>query len=222
MLAAQLHAKTKQFQRNVEFARRIIDQAMALCDPYVACSFGKDSSVLLHMVTSTHPSVEGRFVRWTESQMLDDFSSTLSWWQERCSIKVLDLHRDTLDDKVSSRWSQLEALSPASGYFIGFRAEESRGRALTLRKDGVIYQRKDGMYRISPLAWWKTIDIAAYTLLHNLPTLNAYKVDGFEQRTSARVPRDSVRSKALADLKRRDIDRWNRLCEAYPEARSYV
>lgn len=223
MLEAELNAKTNQYQRKVEAAKAIIDKALSMGRFYVAWSCGKDSSAMLHLARSVKCDIEARFIRWTESQMLDDFERVVSWWQSQgLNLTILDLHRESLDDKVKSRWSILEALSLVDGYFIGFRAGESRGRKMTLAKDGTIYRRNDGMIRVCPLAWWSTIDVASYTLQNGIPILDAYAKDGFDQRTSARVPRESVRHMALADLRNRDIGRFNQLCAAYPEARSYV
>lgn len=221
---ARLHQKLETHQRRVAQAQDIIAKSLEVCgNPYVACSFGKDSSAMLHLVLCYAPSIEVRFLRWTESQMLDDFDRVIEWWLNRgINLHIIDMHRDSIDEKAGDRWQKVEEFSPCDGYFIGLRADESRGRRITLSKDGEIYVRKDGMVRLAPLAWWRTIDVAAYTLAHDLPMLDAYNAGGFEQRTSARVPRESVRPNALSELKRRDIGRFNALVSKYPEARAYV
>jgi hypothetical protein len=71
------------------------------------------------------------------------------------------------------------------------------------------------------MAWWKIDDIATYTLVNKLPTLNTYKHEGFEARTatciSSRFPHESLRA-----LKSRDIASFNKLLKLLPEARYYV
>lgn len=225
ILAARVHAKRSTYSEKLTQAQTIIVDALRLCSsPYVAISFGKDSAVMLDLVQKYQPDIEARFIRWSESQYLDDFDRVIREWKQRgINLKVLDLHRDHIDEKGGDRWDQLQQLSPCDGFFVGLRAEENRNsRGRTLSIHGTIYQMKNGLYRICPLAWWTTDDVAAYTITHDLPLLNAYKSDGFQQRTSARVPRATVRGQSLHDLKLRDPQRFSQLSQKYPEVLEYV
>lgn len=224
ILAAKAHAARSAYKRKVEQANAIVTEGLNACSsPYVAFSCGKDSGVLLHCVQQVRPEIEARFIRWTESQLLDDFERVIKEWQQRgINLKILDMHRDSINERGGDRWQQLQQLSPCDGFFIGLRSQESRARKLTLSIHGTVYRMTNGLLRIAPLAWWSTDDIAAYTVQHDLPLLNAYQSDGFDQRTSARVPREIVRSEALHALKVRDPQRWALLCQQYPEVMSYV
>lgn len=224
---ARLHAKLRVYRHRVQQAQQIVSDALRLtANPYVACSFGKDSAALLHLVLQSRPDASVRFIRWQETNIIDDYERVIAQWQNDYGINldILDLQRATLDESVPDRWRQLQDVQPCDGFFIGLRAEESRGRRITLRKDGVLYRAKSGLLRITPLAWWSTLDVAAYIVTHQLPTLETYASDGFAARTSSRVPRGDygIREGMLASLKHRNPARFNALKYMMPEVSQYV
>lgn len=218
----RLHARLPVFHRRLEAAHNIIREGLATCErPFVACSFGKDSAVMLDLVRQHRPDIEARFLRWPETDLLGDYPAVIDAWREMgANIQVLDLTRARLDEAVPDRWQQLNALAPADGSFIGLRAQESRVRQIRLGRDGpVAYVQATRMWRICPLARWRTEDVAAYTVSRNLPTLEAYHRKGFEARTSSRVPRNqhSIRQEALFDLRQSNPAAWAQLAQLYPE-----
>src|SRR5690606_32616903 len=147
-----------------------------------------------HLVHEKRPGVEARFVRWVESAFLHDYEAVMGAWTSRCPelrIRVLDLDRDSIDERVADRWVRLQTMTPAGGYYIGLRADESTCRRVPLRVHGTPYRTAAGLWRIAPLAYWTTRDVAAYNTLHDLPRLAAYDAEGWETRTTSRVPRDS-------------------------------
>lgn len=222
------YARSSTYQRRLDQALRYVEEGLARCErPYVATSFGKDSAALLHLVAEVRPDIEARFIRWGESELLHEYSEVMDEWARRwpqIRFLVLDLDRDSINERVPGRWQQLQAMDPADGYFIGLRAEESHARQITLRSHGVVYQATSGVWRISPLAWWTVQDVAAYNVVHDLPRLRAYDVEGWGTRTTARVPRDtnSIRHHSLAQLRMRDPTRYNLLCQKFPEVARYV
>lgn len=223
----ELYAKLHIYKKRVEQAREIIARGLEqLKNPYMACSFGKDSSVLLHLLIQVMPEIEVRFIRWDESNLIDTYAETIAKWEKtyHINLKILDLHRQSLDEPVPDRWKKLTNLSECDGYFIGLRADESRGRKMTLKIHGTIHRMKNGLVRISPLAWWKTDDVAAYIYQFALPTLQTYQYDGFEARTTSRIPRADygIRESMLSGLRRRDPSRFNALCNLMPEVSEYV
>jgi 3'-phosphoadenosine 5'-phosphosulfate sulfotransferase (PAPS reductase)/FAD synthetase len=215
--AYRAHAMSAGYARRVDEALALIDQGLALCRaPYVACSFGKDSAVLLDLVMRRAPDIEARFIRWPETEHLGNYSEVIEAWRARgARIHILDLWRASLDEKVGDRWKMLR--DTADGVFIGLRAEESLARRTTLLVHGTLFHSKEGHYRISPLAWWRTRDIAAYVVTHDLPTLTPYKRHGFSERTSSRIPRASVRGDLLRQIRSEDPQAWAGLVALYPE-----
>lgn len=223
--AALAWSRRANFLERVEQAQDIIRRGFEVApDAYVACSFGKDSAVLTHLCLQYAPRVSVRFLRWDESAALDNYDEVIQAWRERFDINLViaDMQRVSLDEKNPKRWQSLERAAPSSGYFIGLRAEESRGRRITLKMQGEVYRKQDGLWRISPLAWWREQDIAAYVIAHDLPMLNTYHVEGLSARTTARVPRAVVRGEALARLRLRDPHGFERLAAMFPEVREWV
>ncbi len=222
----QTYARLGEFKRKVEKAKGVIQDALQhLKTPYVACSFGKDSAVLLDLVLQQKPDCTVKFMRWrNETEFLDNFAETIAAWQLRQSVnlEIIEFERQSLDEKILDRYEIFE--QGADGYFIGFRADESKGRAMTLKKHGLVYKMKSGLWRIAPLGWWSARDIAAFTITRNLPTLSRYLSEGFDARTSARIPREDygIRAASLAELKRRAPDKFNELAIKFPEIRQYA
>lgn len=222
-VAAHLqHAKSAKFKVRLDEAVDIIERGLKLApDAYVACSFGKDSAVLLHLVLAINPDVSVRFLRWQESNLLSNYDEVIAAWSLR-NLAVVDMVRANLDERVVNRWDSLVMAGPTSGYLIGLRAEESKARRMTLAQHGAIYQRKDGLWRISPLAVWRTEDVAAYALLHDVPMLKQYHEHGFDERTSSRVPRAVVRGEMLSQMRQRYPDEFEALATQFPEVREWV
>lgn len=219
---ARLYAKLPVYRRRLVQAMAVIEEGLARCDrPYVACSFGKDSAVVLHMVRQFMPDVQARFISWPETELLGDYERVMNEWRALgADIRVLHLTRKTLDEKVADRWLQLHAIEPADGYFSGMRKEESRARRVILNSQGAVaYIKQSDTVRICPIADWKTEDVAAYVVEHDLPTLKAYQDHGFEARTASRVPRAafSIREQALEQLRQDDPAAYRQLERMYPE-----
>jgi 3'-phosphoadenosine 5'-phosphosulfate sulfotransferase (PAPS reductase)/FAD synthetase len=226
---ARLHTRLQEYRRRVQVAIETIDRAMRLVSmPYVACSFGKDSAVLLHLVHTRYPHIDARFLRWqNETEHLDTYPEVVERWMDqfpRLRIVIVSMERTLLSERGVGRFDRLATVHPSDSAFIGLRAEESRGRRMTLRTHGTIYRMASGMTRICPLAWWSTADIAAYVVTNDLPTLATYHEQGFTARTSSRIPRDAhgIRAQSLAWLRRVHPDRFAALQEVYPEVSAYV
>lgn len=222
--AYRARSLTAAYSRRIDEALAIIDRALDLCEaPYVACSFGKDSAVLLDLVRRRVPDIEARFIRWPETEYLGNYDEVIQAWRDRgANIVILDLQRASLDEKVSGRWKMLREMTPTDGVFIGLRAEESVARRTTLMVHGTLFQSKDGYRRISPLAWWRTIDVAAYITEHDLPTLDTYRQRGFSERTASRIPRAEVRGERLRQIRADDPQAWLGLVQIYPEVEEWV
>lgn len=206
--------------RRVAEASGVITQAAAQSGGrlYVAFSGGKDSSVMLHLAHQILGPVEARIILWPESDIISNFGAVISAWRERwpgVAIREVHLYREDSGDTVSDRWDALH--DECRAYLIGLRADESRARLITLKTHGVMYRTVAGLLRASPLAWWRTADVAAYTIAKDLPVLDNYAAGGFKERTSTRVPREEVRDRFLFELKQRDLSGYNRLLRLYPE-----
>lgn len=217
LLYAQMYEHKNLVRKTQGFIRWALEK---VSNPYVACSFGKDSSVMLHLILEQRPDIPIRFVRWkNETEYLANFDEVISAWGD-INLTQVELLRESVDDKVKDRFSTAEYDS----FFIGFRIDESKERRITLKHHGLFFKMKDGKTRISPMADWTTKHIAAYNCEHNLPTLDTYTEFGFDERTSSRVPRSDrgIRSHSMRTLKEKDVTKFNQLLKLHPEISNYV
>jgi len=213
---AQLYAQLKPYKALVNKTSGFIRWALErVQNPYVACSFGKDSAVMLHLVMETAPDIDIRFIRWKgETEHIDNYDEVIDQWNLK-NLTQVELHRLTLSDKRKDRYET----ENYDSYFVGLRMEESAARRITLKTHGMFFKNSKGMIRISPLADWTEKDISTYVLANELPTLNSYKEHGFSSRTASRVPREDwgIRENFLSDLKQRNFTAYQNIITKYPE-----
>lgn len=218
---ALLYARLNSFKHLVNKTSGFIKWALSKVDnPYVACSFGKDSAVLLHLVLLHSPNIAIRFIRWkNETEHIDNYDDVIKQWGN-INLEQVVLSRDSLSDKRKDRY----ATTNYDSYFIGLRQEESAKRRITLKANGMFFTNKSGVTRISPLSDWTVRDISAYAFSRELPLLKSYLDNSMESRTSSRIPREDygIRHNFLADLKRRDINSFQVLLSKFPEVKDYV
>lgn len=211
-----LYAQLTPFKALVNKTNGFIRWALErVNNPYVACSFGKDSAVMLHLILKHKKDIKVRFVRWrNETEFIDNYDEVIKMWGD-INLEQIELSREGLCDRRKNRFDAIGFDS----YFIGLRQEESVDRRITLKKNGMFYTTKSKIIRISPLSDWTEKDITAYMFSNNLPVLNTYLVHGSESRTASRIPREDygIRRSFLNDLKNRDIASYHNLIKHFPE-----
>ncbi len=84
----------------------------------------------------------------------------------------------------STATQDFEAVTPGERRATGIRAEEARGRAIGLARNGLSTERT-----CAPLGWWRTEHVFAYLFAHGLPVHPAYAclLDGQLDRSEVRV-----------------------------------
>jgi len=176
---------------------------------------------MLHLVYNRMPTIPVRFVRWKgETEHINNFNAVIEQTIDRypaLSLTQIELNRISLNDKVEER--KHLGTEDYDSYFIGLRAEESTVRRITLKTHGKFYKNKSGLTRISPLADWKTKNIAAYISEYQLPTLLSYSRDGIASRTASRVPRadHGIRAAFLQNLRQNNPQAYNNIVAKFPE-----
>jgi len=222
---ALLYAKMPAFKnlliRTSEFIRTAL---VKVKNPYVACSFGKDSSVMLHLIRFENPNIQVVFVEYEETVLLDNYEDVIRQWGD------INLYRlfvqSEIDDEVNEK-DILPEWASKNGYdaaFVGIRSEESKGRRISIKKHGKIYTAKTGQTRICPLADWKIKDIAAYCYTYQLPLLESYVKSGISERTTTGITGEEYgfRKAQLLRLKQNNISKYNILLSTYPKLAIYV
>lgn len=213
---ALLYAQLKPYKNLVNKTSGFIKWALGRVEnPYVACSFGKDSAVMLHLILQQNPNIKVRFIRWKfETEFIDNYDEIITQWGA-INLDQIEFSRDSLSDKRKDRYET----KSYDSYFIGLRKDESVARRITLKTHGLFYKNKADMIRISPLADWNEKDIASYMFSNKLPILNTYKNTGMTSRTASRIPREDfgIRQSFLIDLKQRDFTSYQNLINHFPE-----
>lgn len=218
---AVLYCNGQKFKSLVERTSRFVELALKTFEsPSVSCSFGKDSSVMLHIITQIKPDIPVVFAYTKETYIIDNYEDVIKWWVEekKINLHTIFCERETLDErtmsteKIKHSWKEC---------FVGIRADEGKGRMLSIRRHGKIYVYNDGSKRACPMAGWSVMDIEAYTIANGIPYLNTYKFHGFSARTTSAVP-SKGRQRMLSQLKARDITAFNKMLSQFPELSNYV
>lgn len=212
MRQARLHARSRIHARRVDKARRIIGEAMAVCErPMVASSFGKDSIALTHLIcvamglrvpVMTHrddmdyPGSLEHALRYRDAWGLDMTVltppfSVKAWIAENAQrISVYDdLHSRASELARESFYKLVDAHNAKHDLvFLGLRAHESRARALDRAVHGPLYRKKatathpEGLWMCKPLADWRGIDVYAYAVANDIELPPLYKCIGLMHR----------------------------------------
>jgi|CZCB01.1.fsa_nt_gi phosphoadenosine phosphosulfate reductase len=235
----QLHARSAAYQRRLRQAHEIVRKALEQARrPMVACSWGKDSTVTLHLVWSQKPDIEVIFCdRSTEGGgELPETYEIIEKWKRRYNLTV---HRAipeiTLIDILKSmngfgdgdmqRTKSLVrreiTIGPADrlreelggdALFLGLRAEENPlSRGLHMRFHGPIYRKKSGLLQVCPIGWWTAKDVWAYIVDNGLPYHPIYDKTMFETREEIR---QSNWAGGFVDWKN---GHWSKIRYYYPE-----
>lgn len=189
--------------------------------PYLACSFGKDSSVMLHLVLEYAPEIPVRFATHPETNLLDDYERVINWWKEQHNINFVDVFCDGGFVKVKHHQRKMLDNGDWDSFFLGIRAEESKGRRISLKMHGDFHNLANGRTKICPLAWWKEKDVAAYIFANKLPLLDKYAFEGVEARTTSGIARTHLHE-TMVSLRNRDLQRFNELIKLYPDAAYFI
>jgi phosphoadenosine phosphosulfate reductase len=155
-------------------AEEVLDYGVQRFHPRLAmaCSFQKEESVLVHMLSAICP--DARVFTINTGVLFEETLETWKRFEERfgLSIEVLDarspdepwtLNRCCSDAKVEA----LElALANVDAWITGIRREQAptREAAAKLERD-----RRRGIWKLNPIADWSERDLWSYIAEHDLP-----------------------------------------------------
>jgi phosphoadenosine phosphosulfate reductase len=170
-------ASSSALDRKVASALRDIASFADAGPCYASTSWGKDSTVLVHLVATLGMDIPVVSMRWPEVDNPDsalvrdamlarfphldyrEFSEPVAWCHEACDWlgpSGLDYFRPVREAMGDRRIS-------------GIRADESRARKMRLARWGVATQ-----HTCAPLSRWTGPDVFAYLSRHDLPVHPAY------------------------------------------------
>jgi 3'-phosphoadenosine 5'-phosphosulfate sulfotransferase (PAPS reductase)/FAD synthetase len=188
------HAALPVYRRRLADLRHMV----AGIDPattYVSFSAGKDSAVLAHACQQAHPDIPilmidpGCPTHWLESerQRWRDYAAAHGWrltlfpWDKWAGAQEGESEKAYQARIHASMFAPIAEHARAHGLTcraMGLRADESRGRRMSIAVRGMSYAYKDGTRAILPLARWSEMDIWAYLVAHEVPWLDIYDIIG--------------------------------------------
>lgn len=217
-------AKLPQFRQKVARSQEVIQQALEIGQSYCAISWGKDSTVLLHMVQQFYPNILAAYHAHIERDMISNYSEVIFAYTSKFSTNLLLIETTQSDGNIGVAMD-LHRNYPVC--FLGLRAEESINRRRSLKSYGLIHQYTTGnlagSYRVCPLGWWGWRDIWAYIVTNELPYLKAYDQVDFgahDSRTTCHISKSTNKQRQatrLESFKTLSPEYYNYLKVNYPE-----
>lgn len=230
--------------------RKRVDASLAMIEafrkehrPYVSCSFGKDSMVMLWLVRQIDPDVP---VIWFDGGKFDEHPETAAFvervradWSLNLTtvypeIPLLEQWRrfgipDERGDKREREYTKQfigafvrEAEKQGfDGHFLGMRAAESRYRRFVFSARGPIYFVEfEKIWRCNPLWNWPTKSVWDLIDSESLPVHPIYSQTAFQKREDLRlgVLAESCfhRHGSLRHFRHYYPGLWNELCAEVP------
>lgn len=172
-----LHYRTANVAAKADRAKAAIREFAAAGRCYCSVSWGKDSTVLAHLVEATDlPSLPFMWVTVGEldvgcDRVRDHFLGM--WPRAYREIRVEAGERTDRGTRGKREGFALAEAEFGPRRLIGIRADESGGRAISLRHLGIASANS-----CRPLGWWTEADVFAYLAFHGLPVHQNYAMLG--------------------------------------------
>ncbi len=149
---------------------------------YVACSFQKESSVIMHMLLEIDPGA--RFFTLDTGLLFPETYATWDALERRFGVEIDVFQGPTVARQAALYGDELwkrdpeaccglrkvsplgDALSSVDAWVSGLRRDQSPGRA---RAPKVGWDERRGVYKVNPLADWSEREVWSYILRHDLP-----------------------------------------------------
>jgi phosphoadenosine phosphosulfate reductase len=165
-------------------AQKVLEHAVERFHPnlYVATSFQKESSVLVHMLLEIEP--EARFFTLDTGLFFPETYRTWDALERRFEIEIDVYQGPTVARQAALRGDELwkrdsasccglrkvspleEALSGVDAWVSGLRRDQSAARARALK---LAWDERRGVHKVNPLAEWTDRDVWGYISRHHLP-----------------------------------------------------
>lgn len=219
--------------------------------PYLSCSWGKDSSVVMHLVTTSYPDTPVVFM--DSGYANPDTYKLRDWYLENIGIKnyyevkcpesyielnlkygLPSIDRTASDhEKVKQiiKKDVLDEFALEEGWdccIWGIRAEETKGRRILLRNRGLLYDTGKGIAKCSPIGWWKAKDLWLAIDTLNIPYNEIYDKElppFFTRETisnSGWLTTDRANQGKVLWLKKFYPNEYEKLKQLFPEVANYV
>jgi phosphoadenosine phosphosulfate reductase len=242
-----LIAKMNSYKRKLLEANRAIETAIKTCkNPAVYWSYGKDSTVVVHMASRIKPDIlvinidRGKGGDLQEAvQYGEEFAQkyNLNYHRVKTPKEIFEIYKEAgsiynLEIKTITN-NLLKGIKTAREQFDinceinGLRAQESYGRSF-LRKYGTFhYSENEKIYKCKPVLYWAHGYIWAYIVSNDLPYMRWYDLES--QFTGYEFARYSNWAGIACNERGRFLrlkvnypDEFQLLAEVLPEIRHFV
>lgn len=218
--------------------------------PYISCSWGKDSSLTMYIVTQLYPDTPVVFM--DSGYAMSDTYKFRDWYLENVGIKnyhevkcpedyielnlkygLPSIDRTQSDhEKVKTiiKKDVLDDFAKEQGWdccIWGIRAEETVGRRALLRQRGLLYE-SNGIGKCSPIGWWKGREVWEAIDSLNIPYNPLYdkEMPPFFTRSTNKnsgwLTTDKANQGRLVWLKRFYPQEYEDIRRLFPEVSNYV
>lgn len=184
--ADEVHARLRKFAARVDAARETV-RAFACGGGYAGVSWGKDSTVLAHLVATEAPTLPLVWIRVEPVYNPDCLLVRDAFLAAHPSVtyEEIVLHQPSGYVSGAMKPGFAEAgRRHGDRYASGVRADESGVRKLRMMTHGV-----DSGRTCAPIGWWNASDVFAYLWAFGLPVHPAYacSLGGLLDRSKLRV-----------------------------------
>lgn len=226
----------------------LIKNWLEKCDysAYVSISGGKDSLVVAELVTRIYADCPLVWVNQGYLAEWEDCIELINLWRsqgrnvvELCPVRDLwHLYQDygiPLEGKMTSKIDKIinqklmydpleeyQKMHNIKGYAWGIRTEESRNRAMYLKKHGELHQLKNGLWRCSPIGFWTVQDVWQFIDKYKLPYPAMYDSDRYTIRNGPPIGTTGINWGRLAQLKRDRFDIWQQIVTQFPQLQNHA
>lgn len=243
MRVYQLWAATERHRAARDRAVRTIVAAAKQGICAVAMSWGKDSTVLAHLVLMTLGGVDLLHLQYPDD--LPGGDSLRAWWLRKPGVmyheQVAPDHNDQILAHERTKSQQARAVAAVKknpgiqqakhlGYVVlltGLRASENPNtRGWNYKVRGDLYQLRAGMWVGTPLATWSARDVWAYIASERLPYHPMYdnETHGLTRETirnTGWLATDGATTRGrVAWLRQHYPAQYRQLIQLHPEMRS--
>jgi 3'-phosphoadenosine 5'-phosphosulfate sulfotransferase (PAPS reductase)/FAD synthetase len=233
------HASLAAFWRKVHLAQSVIEAGLSkMIHPYISMSFGKDSTVMTHLVLSIIPNIPviyvncGEFDEWPDTpRVRDEFlrrfpcdfhettgPSIIGAYEAVGHVYTQDCEETSAAKRAQREYGKsLEIAIVAKarelgcdGGFLGMRAEESFNRSRLFGMRSNLYHVDERqMWTCCPLERWTGRDVWAYLVFHDLPYNELYDLHP--------MGREKARNGAMTGTRLSTMGRMSWLKRMYPD-----
>jgi len=237
----------KQLNYKINGAIKTINTALEqVANPYIACSWGKDSIVMLWLIRKIDKNIpvvymnsnysfpdnyefrdrmlkEWNIKHYIELPPVSDYKEIV----ETFGLPGISRKSQDQEKVVSKLKKQLRPeIKEFDSVFLGIRASESRARQNMIRYSGKINTLKNGITKIMPIADWTFKEMWQIVKENNIPMNTIYSKDKFSSpewiRNSGILSTDGASSGKIQWIKYYYPAIYRKLSVDYPEVKGYV